>query len=235
MAAFWRECLRHKDRRVGIGSVIFFDLCCGTDGRRRVLNQSERRRPRVFTSDDPIFLLRWLRHPTQVGAITPSGRALSQAMVRPVDWSRPGHVVELGAGMGAFTRVLLEQAPSSDRLLMVERDPVFYARLQRRFPSAPLAIGDAAALGTLLRRYKVDEVNAVVSGLPLLSMPREIQREIITQSLMAGPDPVFIQFTYGFLSPVPKRHLAKWGVKAERVDFVSQNVPPAWIWRYRMA
>ena len=80
-----------------------------------MLNETERRRGRVITTDDPIFLLRWLQHPTKVGAITPSGRALSKAMVRQVDWSRPGHVVELGAGMGSFTRELLERAPSTDR------------------------------------------------------------------------------------------------------------------------
>ena len=200
-----------------------------------MLNETERRRGRVITTDDPIFLLRWLQHPTKVGAITPSGRALSKAMVRQVDWSRPGHVVELGAGMGSFTRELLERAPSTDRLLIVERDPVFFARLQRRFPSAPLAMGDAGDMTNMLARYGVGEVSAVVSGLPLLSMPSAVQREILTQSLAAGPDTVFIQFTYGFRSPVPKKKLAEWGIRAERAGFVVKNVPPAWIWCYRKA
>lgn len=200
-----------------------------------MLNETERRRSKVITADDPVFLLRWLLHPTKVGAVTPSGRALSKAMVREVDWSRPGHVVELGAGMGAFTRVLLERAPATDRLLIVERDPVFFARLQRRFPSAPLAMGDAASLTPLLRRHQVDEVNAVVSGLPLLSMPASVQREILHQSLSAGPDVVFVQFTYGFRSPVSTRKLAQWGIRAERKGFVVRNVPPAWVWCYRKA
>lgn len=200
-----------------------------------MLNEDERRRERVITADDPVFLLRWLLHPTKVGAVTPSGRALSNAMVSQVNWSRPGHVVELGAGVGSFTRVLLEKTPAANQLLIVERDPVFFARLQRRFPSAPLAMGDAADLTGLLQRYQVEEVNAVVSGLPILSMPSTIQREILTQSLSAGPDPVFIQFTYGFRSPVPRRRLAEWGIRAERTGFAAKNVPPAWIWCYRKA
>ena len=200
-----------------------------------MLNNSDRRRSRVITADDPVFLLRWLQHPTKVGAITPSGRALSEAMVRQVDWRRPGQVVELGAGMGSFTRELLKQAPSAERLLIVERDPVFYARLQRRFPSAPLAMGDASALTDLLRRHQVEDVNAVVSGLPLLSMPGHVQHAILTQALSAGPDVVFVQFTYGFRSPVPKQRLAEWGIRAERTGFVIKNVPPAWIWCYRTA
>ncbi len=200
-----------------------------------MLNQGHRRRERVVTADDPIFLLRWLQHPTKVGAVTPSGRALSEAMVRQVDWRRPGHVVELGAGVGSFTRVLLERKPEANNLLIVERDPVFFARLQRRFPSAPLAMGDAADLTSLLGRYSVGEVNAVVSGLPLLSMPSSTQHEILSGSLAAGSDPVFIQFTYGFRSPVPGRKLHEWGIKAERTGFVAKNVPPAWIWCYRKA
>lgn len=192
-------------------------------------------RPRFFSWDDPVFLLRWLRYPTRVGAVTPSGRALSEAMARPVDWSKPGHVVEFGAGMGAFTRVLLEQAPNLDRLLVVERDPVFFARLQRSFPSAPLAMGDAADLPGLMSRHGVKEVSTVVSGLPLLSMSSEVQRRIVVGALEAGPDPVFIQFTYGFRSPVPMQRLAEWGVKAERCGFAGLNVPPAWVWCYRKA
>jgi len=195
----------------------------------------QRLRPRFLTADDPVFLLRWLRHPTRVGAVTPSGRALAEAMARPVDWQKPGHVVELGAGMGAFTRVLLERAPGLDRLLVVERDPVFFARLQRRFPSAPLAMGDAANLPDLMARHGVDEIGTIVSGLPLLSMSREVQRKIVVGALEAGPDPVFIQFTYGFRSPVPVVKLAEWGVRAERCGFAAMNLPPAWVWCYRKA
>ena len=194
---------------------------------------AQRPRQKLVSADDPIFLLRWLRHPTQVGAVTPSGRALAKVMVRPVDWSKPGHVVELGAGMGAFTRVLLEQGPNTDRLLVVERDPVFFARLQRRFPGAPLAMGDAADLPSLMARYGVAEVSTIVSGLPLLSMSREVQRKIVVGALEAGPDPVFIQFTYGFRSPVPVKRLSEWGVTAERVGFAAMNLPPAWVWCYR--
>ena len=200
-----------------------------------MLNENERRRERFITADDPVFLLRWLKHPTKVGAVTPSGRALSNSMVSKVDWARPGHVIELGAGVGSFTLVLLEKTPTTDRLLIVERDPVFYARLQRRFPSAPLAMGDAADLTGLLERHEVGEVNAVVSGLPILSMPSNVQHEILTQALSAGPDPILIQFTYGFRSPVPRRKLAAWGIQAERTGFVAKNVPPAWIWCYRKA
>ena len=200
-----------------------------------MLEQGQRERERVITGDDPVFLLRWLRHPTKVGAITPSGRALSEAMAAPIDWSKPGHVVEVGAGMGSFTRVLLEKAPSVDRLVVVERDPVFFARLQRRFPSAPLAMGDAADLPNLLSRHGVSEVNTVVSGLPLLSMPRELKRKIILPVLEASPNAQFLQFTYGFRSPVPLWALDSWGITAERAGFVLRNVPPAWIWRYRKA
>ena len=200
-----------------------------------MFDPTHRLRPRLLSSDDPVFLLRWLKHPLGVGAITPSGRALSEAMAQPVDWDRPGHVVELGAGVGAFTRVLMERTPSLDRLLVVERDPVFFARLQRRMPSAPLAMGDAADLPGLLARHDISEVNAVVSGLPILSMPREIQRKIVMGALEAGPNPIFVQFTYGFRSPVPVRKLAEWGVKAERCGFVGMNVPPAWIWCYSKA
>lgn len=185
----------------------------------------------VVVDDDAVFLKRWLRSPLSVASITPSGRALSLAMARQVDWSRPGSVVELGGGTGAITQALIDTGRAPERLVVVERDPVFCRHLARRFPSVAVICGDATEWPVLLRAAGVRRVNAVVSGLPLIAMGRAAQRAILDGTFaMGGPGAVLVQFTYGLGSPVPLRRLRRWGLSGRRADFALLNVPPAVVW-----
>ena len=58
-----------------------------------------------------------------IASIAPSSRHLARAMLEglPIDHART--VVELGAGTGAITRVLLEKLPSHATLLAFEINP----------------------------------------------------------------------------------------------------------------
>lgn len=197
------------------------------------------RQPQTFASvmgDDTVFLRRWLRSPLSVASVTPSGRALSRAMARQVDWSRPGCVIELGGGTGAITHALLEIGAAPERLVVVERDPIFCRHLVERFPSVTVVCGDATDWPALARAAGVQRVNAVVSGLPLIAMGRVAQRAILDGTFaLGGAGAVLVQFTYGFGSPVPLRRLRRWGLCGRRADFVLRNVPPAVVWCIRSA
>jgi phosphatidylethanolamine/phosphatidyl-N-methylethanolamine N-methyltransferase len=82
-----------------------------------------------------------------------------------------------------------------------------------------------------LRRHHVGPVKAIVSSLPLLSMKKSIQYRIASEAFasLEGGQP-FIQFTYGLLSPLPRRKL---GIEGAVKDRVLQNLPPASVWLYR--
>ena len=91
--------------------------------------------------------------------------------------------------------------------------------------------GDAAHLSRLLAAHGVREVAAVVSGLPLLAMPKPVQDAIIRESIavLAEGAPL-IQFTYGFFSPVAR---GAHGLEGRRIARIYRNLPPASIWIYR--
>jgi phospholipid N-methyltransferase len=83
---------------------------------------------------------------------------------------------------------------------------------------------DPAALG---------KARAVVSGLPLLSMPPARRAAILAGAFAAlAPSGVFVQFTYGFASPVPRRELVALGLQPLRRDFTWRNLPPATVWLF---
>ena len=181
------------------------------------------------------FLRRWLQNPKAVGAVVPSGRSLATAMVAGIDLQAPGAVVELGGGTGNITAALLEAGVPTDDIAVIERDPGFARVISARFPDVQVLRGDAAELRRLLREAGIGPVKAVISGLPLLSMPDRICLRIISEATQVlDDDGVLVQFTYGPASPVSRRILARLGLQAERISWVVDNIPPASVWRYRV-
>lgn len=193
--------------------------------------------PSAAPAGTALFLKRWLRQPLAMGAVMPSGplltRALAETAVREMQ-GRDGHVVELGAGTGEVTKALLATGIAPDRLVLVERDPELVAFLRRHFSGPRIIEGDAARLPRLLAAEGVAKVSAVVSGLPLLSLPGEVVTGIVHGVFEALPrGAALVQFTYGPSPPIPKalrENLHLVGAHGRRIW---RNVPPAVVWTFR--
>jgi len=179
-----------------------------------------------------LFLSRWVKAPHRIGAVAPSSRQLARAMARQIDLAEEGPIIELGGGTGSITRALLATGVSRDRLIVVERDPTLAALLRMRFPGVKIMRGDAAELVQLLRPLGISRAAAVVSSLPLLSMPKRLRRRIVEESFafLGGGAGTFVQFTYGVVSPLGPE-LGLLGEVAARVWW---NFPPAAVWRFRL-
>jgi phosphatidylethanolamine/phosphatidyl-N-methylethanolamine N-methyltransferase len=185
-------------------------------------------------SNDPLlFLKRWLKDPLKIGAIVPSSRELATAMARLVPVGSTEPVIELGGGTGVITQALLTAGIAANRLVVIERDEALHALLVRRFPDVRVLLGDACKLSTLLRPLGIGRACAVVSGLPLLAMREAVRDRIVEESFaLLEPSGPFIQFTYGFASPIPRR---RFGVQGEVKSRVLNNLPPASVWLYYRA
>ena len=185
--------------------------------------------------NDTMHLLRaWLRDPRSVGALAPSGPALARLMTAHVDHAH-GPVIELGPGTGVFTRALLERGLPGHRLVLVETDAVLASTLAQRYPHARVLRMDAARLGRSSSLFGDERASAVISGLPLLSIPADKVEAIIEgvfeRQLQDGG--ALYQFTYGLRCPVPRALRQRLGLEAERIGGAWLNLPPAWVWRIR--
>jgi phosphatidylethanolamine/phosphatidyl-N-methylethanolamine N-methyltransferase len=193
--------------------------------------------PSAEPAGTALFLKRWLRRPLAMGAVVPSGRLLAEALaltaVREIV-GRDGHVIELGAGTGEVTKALLAAGIPPARLALIERDPELSAFLRRHFRGPQIIEGDAARLPRLLKAEGVSRVAAVVSGLPLLSLPAEVVNGIVHGVFEALPrGAALVQFTYGPAPPVPRglrENLRLVGAHGRRIW---RNVPPAVVWTFR--
>ncbi|ALK30262.1 class I SAM-dependent methyltransferase [Burkholderia plantarii] len=187
-------------------------------------------RIRSASSDLLFFLRSWFENPLSVAAIAPSGEPLGRLMTR--DISRlDGPVLELGAGTGVFTKALLRRGLAQRDLILVDSSERFAALLAGRFPDAKIVVGDAASLlplGVALPR----SIGSVVSGLPLLSMPKDKVAAIVGGAFhYLKDDGALYQFTYGLRCPVPRATLHALGLKAVCVGRVFRNLPPAAVYR----
>src|SRR4051812_9394591 len=193
--------------------------------------------PTAQSDGTALFLKRWLRRPFAVGAVVPSGPLLAAAVARRTVAEiagREGHVIELGAGTGEVTKALLAAGIPGDRLALVERDPELVAFLRRHFRGPKIIEGDAARLPRLLAAQKVERVAAVVSSLPLLSLPGDVVNGIVHGVFEALPrGAALVQFTYGPAPPIPRglrENLHLVGAHGRRIW---RNVPPAVVWTFR--
>lgn len=181
------------------------------------------------------FFRQWLKSPLSIAAISPSSRQLARQMVAelPPDARR---VIELGGGTGVFTQALLDHGIAAEALLVLELNPELHEHLQRRFPRVAVACADACDLPQVARHTGLladGPVDAVVSGLGMLSMPRANQRRILQAAFdVLRPDGRFIQFTYGPASPVAGEVSADLGLVARRGNLAWWNIPPATVYVY---
>jgi phosphatidylethanolamine/phosphatidyl-N-methylethanolamine N-methyltransferase len=183
-----------------------------------------------------VFLREWLRAPLRTGAVLPSGEALVRAIARELEPTEAGTVVELGPGTGAVTRALLERGVAPERLVLVERNMQFVGILRRRFPNLTILQADATELRDLLGELGIGPVSAVVSSLPLRSLPFAVQRHVLRASFgVLGPGGRFLQFTYGFTSPVHPLLQRRLDLVGQPVSRVLLNIPPAVVWSYASA
>jgi phosphatidylethanolamine/phosphatidyl-N-methylethanolamine N-methyltransferase len=181
-----------------------------------------------------LFFKQILKTPTLIGALAPSSHWLVQAMCSYVECGKDEYVLELGVGTGVFTRELLKRGIAEERLILVERDPVFVEFLKENFPKACILSMDvmtSLSLAEALPPDAADKISTIVSSVPLFNM-KAADRCVFVQRLLPvlQPQGQILQFSYRPYSPIRSCSLK---LKTGLLGFIFLNVPPAFIWQYR--
>jgi phospholipid N-methyltransferase len=178
--------------------------------------------------DTALMLCKYVVSPRRTGSVCPSSRFLARKMVASIG-RKPnecGTIVELGAGTGAITSELVKAGYASEsKLYCIEFDSKLCSLLGQKFPTANILNGSAENIRELVGKDS-SNITTIVSGLPLVSLPKECVDNIVKEvenTLQKGGR--FIQFTYNLtrapssLGFVSMRHI--------ETSFVVLNIPPA--------
>jgi phospholipid N-methyltransferase len=177
-------------------------------------------------ADFMVFLRRFMEEPGRVGSIAPSSRYLCNHMLKKVNWSKAGVIVELGPGTGAFTKAICRKKRPEAQYLLVERDPQFRSILRSRFPGVVIR-EEAVNINEYLDQMGVDHADVIISGLPFANFPEELRASILdaVQNALV-PGGLFITFQYSLqLQSELEARFSR-----VEVDFTLLNIPPAFIY-----
>jgi len=168
-------------------------------------------------NDFTLFLGKFLKQGTAIASIAPSSRWLSAATLRNVAWDQARVLVELGAGTGPITRVIV-----------IERDPDFARLLRERFQDRrnfEIVEGDVRELRSILANRGIVSVDHVISGLPVPSFPRDLQHDLFRN---VG-NVLRVDGTYNQITELPWVYWRFYRRFFEDVQFVFEprNLPPA--------
>lgn len=185
-------------------------------------------------SDWWLVFSKFLRQGTAIASVAPSSRFLARSILKGIDFDTAQCIVELGAGTGPITKELLKRAKPHTRVIVVEREPDFCARLRKHFPHADIAQADARDLDQLLDERGIDKACHVISGLPLPSFPADLRDGVIAASARRLRE----NGTFRQLTNMPYVYWKLYRNYFEDVKFrlVPLNLPPGGVYvcrRYR--
>ena len=187
--------------------------------------------------DTLTFLKTFLRHPTQVGAIAPSSQSLVRTMVDWFDWNQARGVVEFGPGTGVFTEAILDCLHPDAKFFAIERSAEMVATAQKRCPSAKIYEDSVTNVSQLCDQESMEQVDAIICGLPWAAFPESLQSEIMETMLQRlRPGGQFATFAYwqGVILPAGRRfskRLDQTFSSVERSQTAWMNLPPAFVYR----
>lgn len=187
------------------------------------------------------FFGSFLKNPTSVGAVLPSSRFLSRALVGSLEHVKEGElVVEYGPGTGPMTAVIQERLPWNARYLGIELQPEFHELLCGRFPHMDFHLGSAGDVKQILNERGLPRPARIISGLPFASLPIPVQDAVVDGLVWALEDSDCdfrtFQYAHAYGMKSARRFRARMAERFEhfeRIGPIVRNVPPAFVLRYR--
>lgn len=172
------------------------------------------------------FLKQFFKDFKHTGAVAPSSKALTNNMLKGIDFNKPVKIVELGPGTGCMTEEILKRMHPDSELTCIEINPIFCQKLEEIQTDKNLTVLQASAQD-FGKHFEAKDADFVVSGLPLANFKKEeilsVFNNIKTVLKKSGE---YIQFQYTLrLDKLIKDHFTK-----VLKTFSFFNLPPAFVY-----
>ena len=162
------------------------------------------------------------------GTITPSSKVLIKTLLAPIDFTSARCIIELGPGTGCVTRSILERMRADCFLICFEVNSDFIGELEALQDSRLRVVNScASSIRTILDDLDIEEVDHIVSSLPLALIEDEIVKRIlesVRSNLREGGR--FLQFQYSLSNYAELKPI----FKKVKLDFTFRNMPPAFVY-----
>jgi phosphatidylethanolamine/phosphatidyl-N-methylethanolamine N-methyltransferase len=184
------------------------------------------------------FLKNFIKNPTTIGAVWPTGPSLAKEMVSNIKSDPNSFVAEIGPGTGAITKFIVDAVHNKNNFFAVELNNEFCIHLEDVFPGVMFYNDSASNLPSILKEKELNEgLDAVISGLPWAAFPIKIQisiLEAIFESLKPGGKFNTFAYLQGLYLPTGikfRKLISSYFSEIETSRVVWNNIPPAIVYR----
>lgn len=176
--------------------------------------------------DSLLLLSNFIKNPKEVGAVAPSSKFLAKEIVNNIDFKSSKNIVELGPGLGTFTKLILKKALPISKVICFEINGKFCDYLKQNIADSRLFVANSGAehLSAKLEKLGIKKVDCIISGLPFRNFSHYKKIKILKEvrdSLSDSGRFVLFQYTTG-LGNMLKLYFSRVESK-----FVALNVPPS--------
>jgi phospholipid N-methyltransferase len=171
------------------------------------------------------FFYSFIQSPKKVGSIIPSSTFLTKEMFRPIVLGETNTLVELGAGMGVFTKQIAEELPAKSQGLIFEQNDKMRKHLTEKYPNLNF-YNNALDMVEVVEQLGVPQVDVVVSSLPFSNFSQEIRVQLAYAiHRILKPNGTLVAFQYSW----QMKKLLMSLFEDVSISFVPFNFPPAFV------
>jgi len=173
------------------------------------------------------FFRESLKNLRTTGSVVRSSKYLCAGMLKPIDFGNAKIIVEMGAGDGVFTRLILAQMKPDAALLCFEINPIFCEALRQIEDPRFFLIEDSAEkINEYLLQMNLEGADYVISGIPFIALPNDLSYRIVRSAFKGlKKGGTYVQFHYATI--LKRMYQTIFGNLA--VKFVALNIPPAFV------
>lgn len=181
----------------------------------------------------------FFQNPKRTGALWSSSKHLAEVITQNIGIEQATHIIEIGPGTGAFTKVILRKKPDTAKFFAVEINPKIAENLRSRFPNLDIAVRNAESLQEMMQERAMPSADVIVSGIPWALLGSAEQRRILESICGAlKPGGYFATFAYRFIPSIGGRNFRKKlysGIFSDikKSELVLDNIPPAFVYYCR--
>ncbi|MCP4202540.1 MAG: methyltransferase [bacterium] len=176
-----------------------------------------------------VHLRAFLKDPKGIAALTPTSAASVGRIASKAPSAEARLIVEFGPGSGVLTSALLDRLPPGARLLAIEANAEFAARLTARLRDPRLIVvhDSAVRVREILAELGLGPTDCVLSGIPFFWLSPESAHRIVANTEAAlAPGGAFVTYQMFYL---PRRrlraHLERC-FRSVRSELDLRNLPP---------
>lgn len=200
----------------------------------------------TFFSQAVPFWWEYFKKPAEVGALFECSESVGSELMHFIEIHKePRHILELGAGRGAITKVITQYLRPKDHLDVVEINPHYCIDLLEKFSSKKFTNMQIHCVDAL--SFKTDKpYDFIICTIPLTTMDNGLLSLLFNKfKKLSHSGTYFAYVQYGFLFKA-RKFLAH-GVNRElltqrealiekfkekhivRTKFITQNIPPIYV------